>query len=165
MSMPSSRGRFLGPVLWLSLLFALLSSVSPQKAHGQETSPQTLTPAEPLWQMLLQATGDLPNLIDAYSLDWQRQVAELQRSNEQLATSNESLTAQNAGLQTSLLQSQADLATSEKERLRSETALRASLASITQAQESARALEEQRNLALIGGVGLSLVLTVLLILK
>jgi hypothetical protein len=157
MSWHSSRGRW-SRRLWVELLLlAILALLVTQQAHSEDSS----TLPAPLWDALLQSTMSLPDLIDAYNLDWTRQVQSLQASNERLQTSNASLTRQNAGLQTSLTASQADLATSEGERLRLQNLLNDSSQSITQAQGAAQAVIRERDLWRIGAVGAGIVAVVL----
>jgi hypothetical protein len=151
-----------------ALLCALLLCSIGVMAHSQDSSPSS-TPQDQLWQTLLQATDDLPQVIASYEATWTMQVQELQSSNDSLLLSNaqltdsnrllqsnvESLTVLNAGLQTSLTASQADLATSEAERTRLESALGASMLSITAAQDELKKITLNITLLKVGVVTLA----------
>jgi hypothetical protein len=127
--------------------------------------------ADPLWQLLLTSTADLPAQIDSLTSNLQTRIDLLATNNEQLLSSNADLltsnsglqdnnnllTQQNADLQNSLEASARALATSEQLRLQLKTQLDASTQSITRAQADAKALEIQVGLLKVGcwtfGVG------------
>ena len=142
--MPSRSLRLL-----LCVLLLVISSFTLQAQSSQTTSEI----AKPLWSVLLQSTTNLPPQIDSLMLSSQTQIDALKANNEQLSNSNDLLRQQNTALQTSLKASQAALATSEEQRKQLGIQLSASISSIIQAQQDAKALEAERNLWRIAGVG------------
>ncbi len=155
---------------WVSfsvLFCAALSFCLPLTAQGKSLTP-TSPPLEPLWQTLLQLTGNLPTQIEALRASLTEQIGQLQASNSNLQqissdlqASNQVLTQQNADLKNSLAQSQTDLATSIAAQKQLQTSLAASTTDIIKAQGQAKALEAQVSVLKIGcitmGVGLGAV--------
>src|SRR5271169_88624 len=90
-----------------------LFSLGAQANVSTPTSQQL----EPLWQTLLQLTGNLPSQIETFRASLLAQIAQLQTSNDNLQQtanslqdSNQTLLMQNADLKNSLVRSEQTLA-------------------------------------------------------
>ncbi len=136
----------------LLYLAALLLALSLCRSWATPVSDSTQSSSlpEPLWQMLLSSTGNLPAQIEAYETTWTLQIMQLRANNAQLLINNNSLTLENADLMSSLRVLRADLATLSSLQESLQRALLDSTQSITRAQAAARALEFENGLLKVG---------------
>ena len=149
---------------FFSALLALAWLLTSSPLATAQSSPPNLIGLEPLWQTLLKATNDLPELMKTYEDSWTQQIDSLKASVAQSQASVSDLEQQNADLQISLLRSRADLVISENEQKLSESLLAESTQALTRAQAAATALEVQNaalRYGLIGAVAVTVVAVVI----